>query len=66
MIPNAFIWKLHFAFFTMATLARIRDKGAEPTVDEIYILDTLFANKNISKLFSPKTYHVIDYDQEWD
>merc|ERR1719329_1128052 len=60
------IWKIHFAFFTMATLARIRDKGAEPTVDEIYILDSIFKNEKLSELFSPTTYHVIDYDQEFD
>lgn len=39
MTPHALIWKIHFAFFGLATLARIRDKGAEPTIDEIYILD---------------------------
>jgi len=39
MTPQALIWKIHFAFFGLATLARIRDKGAEPTVDEIFILD---------------------------
>lgn len=66
MMPQAMIWKIHFAFFTMATLARIRDKGAEPTVDEIHILDTIFKNEKLSALFSPTTYHVIDYDQEFD
>jgi hypothetical protein len=39
MFNQALIWKLHFAFFTMATLARIRDKGAEPTIDEVWVLD---------------------------
>ena len=66
MTPQALIWKIHFAFFSMATLARIRDKGAEPTVDEIHILDTIFKNEKLSALFSPTTYHVIDYDQEFD
>lgn len=66
MMPQALIWKIHFGFFTLATLARIRDKGAEPTVDEIYILDTVFKNEKLSQLFSPTTYHVIDYDQEFD
>ena len=66
MTPQAMIWKIHFAFFTMVTLARIRDKGAEPTIDEIYILDTIFKNEKLSELFSPTTYHVIDYDQEFD
>jgi hypothetical protein len=46
--------------------ARIRDKGAEPTVDEINLLDTIFANEKLNTLFTPDTYHVIDYDQEWD
>jgi hypothetical protein len=47
-------------------LTRIRDKGSEPTIDEIFILDTIFANEKLSQLFTPNTYHVIDYDQEWD
>lgn len=46
----------------MATLARIRDKGAEPTIDEVMILDTIFKNEKLGKLFTPETYHVIDYD----
>lgn len=66
MMPQAMIWKIHFAFFTAAMLARIRDKGAEPTVDEILILDNVFKNEKLSALFTPTTYHVIDYDQEFD
>ena len=62
MTPQAFIWKLHFAFFGATTLARIRDKGAEPTLDEVALLDTIFANPTLNKLFTPTTYHVIDYD----
>ena len=57
---------MHFAFFTLSTLARIRDKGAEPTIDEICVLDKIFGNEKLSALFTPDTYHVIDYDQEWD
>jgi hypothetical protein len=66
MASQALIWKMHFLFGTLSLLARIRDKGAEPTVDEIYILDTIFANQKLAALFTPETYHVIDYDQEWD
>jgi len=66
MASQATIWKMHFAASTMALLARIRDKGAEPTVDEILILDHIFKNEKLSGLFSPTTYHVIDFDQEWD
>jgi hypothetical protein len=66
MIPQALIWKIHFGFFSMATLSRIRDKGAEPTIDEILVLDTVFANEKLAELFTPETYHVIDFDQEWD
>jgi hypothetical protein len=66
MFNQALIWKLHFAFFTMATLARIRDKGAEPTIDEVWVLDQIFKNEKLNKLFTPTTYHVLDYDQEWD
>lgn len=60
------IWKIHFAFFAAATWTRIRDKGTEPTVDEILILDHIFKNEKLSGLFSPTSYHVIDFDQEWD
>jgi hypothetical protein len=66
MFNQALIWKMHFFFFLAATAARIRDKGAEPSVDEVWILDTIFKNEKLSKLFTPQTYHVIDYDQEWD
>ena len=62
MMPQAMIWKIHFAFFSLATLTRIRDKGAEPTIDEIFILDSIFKNEKLSALFTPTTYHVIDYD----
>jgi hypothetical protein len=66
MASQALVWKIHFIAGTLATLARIRDKGAEPTVDEIHILDTIFGNEKLAGLFTPETYHVIDYDQEWD
>ena len=44
MTPHALFWKMHFCLSAMMTFTRIRDKGVEPTVDEVYILDTLFAN----------------------
>lgn len=66
MASQALVWKIHFVLGCLTTAARIRDKGAEPTVDEINILDTIFAHEKLSQLFSPETYHVIDYDQEWD
>lgn len=66
MFNQALIWKIHLAFFGAAAAARIRDKGAEPTVDEIAVLDTVFKNEKIRSLFSPETYHVLDFDQEWD
>lgn len=66
MFDQALIWKIHTAFFATITATRIRDKAAEPTIDEIAVLDTLFANEKIKSLFSPESYHVIDYDQEWD
>jgi len=62
MASQALIWKLHFAASTLAVLTRIRDKGREPTIDEVHVLDTIFANEKIRELFSPETYHVIDYD----
>ena len=48
MTPHAFIWKFHVVAGSMVIAARIRDKGAEPTVDEIHILDTIFANKKLA------------------
>jgi hypothetical protein len=66
MASQALVWKIHFFVGTLSLAARIRDKGAEPTVDEINILDTIFANEKLNGLFTPETYHVIDYDQEWD
>ena len=60
------MWKVHFIFGALITAARIRDKGAEPTVDEIHVFDTIFANEKIKALFTPTTFHVIDFDQEWD
>ena len=62
MMPYAFMWKAHFAFSALVTAARIRDKGAEPTVDEVHLLDTIFANEKIRSLFSPTSYHVLDFD----
>ena len=50
----------------MVTLSRIRDKGAEPTIDEVWVLDNIFKHEKFGKLFTPETYHVIDYDQEFD
>jgi len=66
MMPQALIWKIHFGFFTLVTGSRIRDKGAEPTIDEIAFFDKIFGNEKLSELFTPQTFHVIDYDQEWD
>jgi len=53
MASQALIWKFHFFVGTLSLLARIRDKGAEPTVDEIHILDNIFANDKLNKLFTP-------------
>lgn len=67
MLANqALFWKLHLFCFSLFTAARIRDKGMEPTLDEVWLFDTLFKNEKIHSLFTPKTFHVIDYNQEWD
>jgi len=66
MFSQALIWKIHFAFFGLATAARIRDKGNEPSMDEVWVLDTVFANEKLKQLFTPTTYHIIDFDQEWE
>lgn len=50
----------------MIAAARIRDKGAEPTIDEVAVLDTVFKNEKLNTLFTPETYHVMDFDQEWE
>lgn len=39
MFAQAPIWKIHFFASVMITAARIRDKGAEPTIDEVWVLD---------------------------
>jgi predicted metal-dependent phosphoesterase TrpH len=39
MFAQAPIWKIHFFAALMCTAARIRDKGAEPTIDEVWVLD---------------------------
>ena len=62
MLAHAPLWKLHFFATACVTAARIRDKGAEPTIDEVYVLDQLFANEKLRGLFSPETYHVMDFD----
>lgn len=66
MFSQALIWKIHFFSSMAAIYSRIRDKGMEPTIDEIWFFDTIFANEEIKKHFTPKTFHVIDYDQEWE
>jgi hypothetical protein len=62
MFSHAPLWKIHFFATTLITAARIRDKGAEPTVDEVYVLDQVFSNEKLRKFFTPETYHVMDYD----
>lgn len=66
MAHKALFWKVHCFSFAIFTLARIRDKGAEPTIDEVNVLDTIFGHDKLKELFTPETYHVIDYNQEWD
>ena len=56
MLSQGALWKLHFAFFSLFTAARIRDKGAEPTMDEVWVLDQVFANEKLRALFTPETY----------
>jgi len=53
MFAQAPIWKIHFAVSALATAARIRDKGAEPTIDEVWVLDQVFKNEKLNKLFTP-------------
>jgi hypothetical protein len=66
MASQALVWKLHFIIGSLTLASRIRDKGFEPVMDEIHVLDTVFANEKLSQLFTPTSYHIIDYDQEWD
>lgn len=32
----------------------------------MHVLDTIFQHEKLKTLFTPTTYHVIDYNQEWD
>lgn len=66
MANQALFWKLHLFAFGLFTTTRIRDRGAEPTIDEVWVLDTIQKNPKISSLFNAKTWHIIDYNQEWD
>jgi uncharacterized protein YqcC (DUF446 family) len=66
MAHQALFWKVHLFFFGLFTVTRIRDRGSEPTVDEVFVLDTIFQHESLKKLFTPETYHVMDYNQEWD
>ena len=62
MANQALFWKLHLFFFSLFTVTRIRDRGLEPTIDEVWLFDSMFKHKKIKELFSPKTFHVIDYN----
>ena len=53
MFSHAPIWKIHLIGSTITLYTRIRDKGAEPHIDEVWFLDTIFKNEKISSLFSP-------------
>jgi len=66
MASQALIWKIHFAATSLALATRIRDKGNEPTIDEINVLDQVFGNEKLRAHFSPSSYHIIDFDQSWD
>ena len=66
MLSHGMMWKVHFLAASMLAASRIRDKGAEPTIDEVHVLDTIFANEKLRALFTPETYHIMDYDQEWE
>ena len=66
MANQALFWKVHLFFFSLFTVTRVRDRAVEPSVDEVMVFDTLFENEKIASLFTPKTFHVIDYHQEYD
>lgn len=66
MMNQALIWKIHFFFFSLFTATRIRDRGFEPTLDEVWLFDTLLKQEGVLRFFTSKTWHVIDYHQEYD
>lgn len=66
MFNQALVWKIHLFFFSLFTYTRIRDRGMEPVLDEVFLFDTLFKNEKVLSLFTPKTFHIIDYHQEYD
>merc|ERR1719242_2436591 len=55
MLTHGPFFKLHFFVSALLTAARIRDKGAEPTMDEVWVLDQVFKNEKLRELFSPET-----------
>ena len=34
--------------------------------EEVWVLDQVFKNEKLRELFSPETYHIMDFDQEWE
>lgn len=66
MAGQALLWKVHFLAAAGFLYTRVRDKAMPPQVDEVALLDALFASPPVRALFSPETYHVIDFHQEFD
>ena len=65
LFPISWVWRVSFFATFLGLITRIRDKAFEPRVDEVYVLDQLFQNKEVSKYFNMKTYYIIDFDQEY-
>ena len=41
-------------------------QGHGADLDEVNVLDQFFANEKLAALFKVESYHVIDFDQEWE
>ncbi|CAI2379827.1 unnamed protein product [Moneuplotes crassus] len=44
----------------------VLNKQLRTAVDEVNVLDTIFSDEKKKKLFTLETYHIVDYNQEWD
>ena len=59
LFSTCLLFKLQFLVGFAVLYSRIRDKGCEPTIDEVQFLDLMFEHPEISKMFNVNTYHVI-------
>lgn len=65
-------WDLAAGFKALTILpwmlfwTRIRDKTADPEINEVHLRDIIHENPELGALFKPETIHLLDYDMEYD